>query len=203
VLTFRSGIDYVPNQTTQLTGLKDIFEWLLLLPPWVGILQHRRTENRGKSLLLLLGEYNRHPIWEKNSHFGLAHLLLLQKLVRVAELRRITIKAHVRSDGSAAEWLAGFLKTREPEWDVEILPHALSSLPVEALALTGEFIAAGSLGSCSLPPGLGFGMPHYTSVEASSSFDQGWLGEPFWVKYAEGTRMLIAEGICLDIENPR
>ena len=121
-------------------------------------------------------------------------------MVQKTGLEHIVLKAHVRSDGSAAKWLAGFLKSRKPGWNIEILPQALSGLPVEALALTGEFAAAGSLGSCSLPPGLGFGMPHYTSPIAACFFDNGWRDNPFWVKYASATKMLIQEGICLDVD---
>ena len=199
VLTFRTDVDYVPNEVVKVRGLAETFQWLLQLQPWGDLLRNREGRTRGGSLLLLLPECNCHPIWEKNRSYGLAHVRLLQTLVRATGLKRFVIKAHVRSDGSAAEWLARFLKEREPEWEIEILPLALHGLPVEALALTGEFAAACSLGSCSLPPGLGFGMPHYVSPAASALFDEGWQ-EPFWLRYVDAAHLLIEEGICRDLD---
>ncbi|HEU5126071.1 MAG TPA: hypothetical protein VFW05_18630 [Verrucomicrobiae bacterium] len=202
VLTFRSDIDFVPNEVMRVPALKQTFGWLLDLQPWSDILRGRRRKNTGDSLLLLLGEYNSHPIWEKNRNYGPAHLRLLQAVSQVTGLKRISIKAHVRSDGSAADWLAGFLKNQEKEWNIEVLPMVLSGLPVESLTLTGEFAAACSLGSCSLPPGLGFGMPHYVSLAASILFDHGWQ-DAFWVKFADAAQVLIEEGICRDVDkNP-
>ncbi|HEX5398542.1 MAG TPA: hypothetical protein VFY06_05775 [Verrucomicrobiae bacterium] len=200
VLTFCSGITYIPNEVVKIPGLADIFRWLLQLPAWAGLLRERRDQSKGESLLLLLGEYNTHPIWEKNRDYGSVHRQLLQKVSQLTGLKRIVIKAHVRSDGSAAEWLADYLKELEKGWNIEVLPLALSGLPVEALALTGEFGAACSLGSCSLPPALGFGMPHYVSPTVAAVFDKGWQGRSFWAKYEPGARMLIAEGICLDVD---
>lgn len=200
VLTFRSNIDYVPNETVAIPGLADTFRWLLQLPPWNDLLRGRQNQARNGSLLVLLSEYDLHPLWDENRNFGIAHLRLLQTVSQVTGLRHFVIKAHVRSDGSAAQWLAGFLKEREKGWEVEILPLALSGLPVEALALTGEFGAACSLASCSLPPGLGFGIPHYVSPAASALFDEGWRGEPFWEETATLAHILIGEGICCDID---
>jgi hypothetical protein len=200
VLTFRTDVDYVPNEVVKVQGLVDTFQWLLQLQPWGDLLRDREGRIRGGSLLLLLPEYNCHPIWEKNRSYGLAHLRLLQTMSQATGLKRFVIKAHVRSDGSAAEWLARFLKEQEKAWEIEILPAALHGLPVEALALTGEFAAACSLGSCSLPPGLGFGIPHYVSPAASALFDEGWQAERFWEKFADSARMLIEEGICRDID---
>ncbi len=200
VLTFRTGIDYVPNEVVKVPGLAETFQWLLQLPPWGDLLRDRESRAGGSSLLLLLPECDRHPIWEKNRNYGLAHLRLLQTMSQATDLKRVVIKAHVRSDGSAAEWLARFLREQEKAWEIEILPPALHGIPVEALALTGEFAAACSLGSCSLPPGLGFGIPHYVSPAAAALFDEGWQEAPFWVKYADGDRMLIEEGICRDID---
>jgi hypothetical protein len=199
VLTFRSDVDYVPNEVVKVQGLAETFQWLLELQPWGDLLRNREGRTKGGSLLLLLPECNCHPIWEKNRNYGLSHLRLLQKMSQSTGLKRIVIKAHVRSDGSAAEWLARFLGEQEKTWEIEILPAMLHSLPVEALVLTGEFAAAGSLGSCSLPPGLGFGIPHHVSSTASALFDEGWQ-EPFWLKYTDADRMLIEENICRDID---
>jgi hypothetical protein len=200
VLTFREGIDYVPNETVKVQGLADTFQWLLQLQPWNALLQERKMTAGGSSVLLLLSEYNCHPIWEQNRNYGTAHLQLLQRMSQATGLKRFVIKGHVRSDGSAAKWLASFLKEEEQSWEIEIMPSLLHGLPVEALALTGEFAVACSLGSCSLPPGLGFGMPHYASITASAVFDGGWpeyFGGP---KYADEVRMLIEEGICRDLD---
>lgn len=199
VLTFRSGIDYVPNEVVRVPGLEETFRWLLQLQPWSGLLGERESHDKAGSLLLLLNETNHHPIWEKNVNFGLAHLHLLQRVSQKTGLKRIVIKSHVRSDGSAAKWLADFLKEREREWNIEILPLALSGLPVEALSLTSEFAAACSLGSGSLPPGLGFGMPHYVSLKSSALFDDGWRVS-FWIKYVDIDHTLMREGVCYDID---
>jgi hypothetical protein len=75
----------------------------------------------------------------------------------------------------------------------------LSPKPKHLPYHTGEFAAACSLGSCSLPPGLGFGIPHYVSPAASALFDEGWL-EPFWSKYTDADRILIEENICRNID---
>ena len=199
VLLFRSDIDYIPNEVMQVPGLADVFQWLLQLPPWNGQLQERRKHGSGKSVLLLLSEYGWNPIWEKNRSYGLSHFKLLQAMSQATGLKRFVIKAHVRSDGSAAEWLIRFLKEREPGWEIEILPLMLSGLPVEMLALTDEFMAACSLGSCSFSPGLGFGIPHYVSPVAATLFDEGWE-HPFWAKFAGVARALIKEGICRDLD---
>jgi hypothetical protein len=199
VLTFRADVDFIPNETVRVGGLAEIFQWLLELSPWVEALRYRNARVNGRTVLLLLPETNNHPIWEKNRNFGLSHLRLLQSMSRMTGSKRFVIKAHVRSDGSAAGWLAGFLKRQEPSWEIEILPSVLHGLPVEALAMTGEFAAGCSLGSCSLPPGLGFGIPHYASRDASALFDDGWCS-PFWLKYSDAAQMLINEGICIDLE---
>jgi hypothetical protein len=78
----------------------------------------------------------------------------------------------------------------------------LSALPIEALALDLEIAAACSLGSCSLPGDIGIDVPHLTSPSIAATFDSGWVGEPFWAKYAKVTQMLIAEGICQDLDEP-
>lgn len=200
VLVFRADIDYVPNEVVRVPGLKETFQWMLQLQPWGDLLRERRITAESRSVLLLLSEYNWHPIWEKNRNYGLAHLRLLQTVSQATGLKRFVIKAHVRSDGSAAEWLASFLKGEEKSWEVEILPLTLSGLPVEALALTGEFAAACSLGSCSLPPGLGFGIPHYVSPTASAVFDGGWQEHYGGPKYATVAHTLIEEGICRDLD---
>jgi hypothetical protein len=199
VLTFRADVDYVPNEVVIVRGLAETFQWLLQLQPWGDLLRRREGKVRGGSVLLLLPECNYHPIWEKNRNYGLSHLRLLQTLSQATGLKRFVIKAHVRSDGSAAEWLARFLKEQKKAWEIEILPAALHGLPVEALVLTGEFAAACSLGSCSLPPGLGFGIPHYVSPAASAVFDEGWP-EPFWFKYTDTDQMLVEENICRDVD---
>lgn len=200
VLTFRTGINYVPNEVLKIEGLAEIFRWLMGVQPWDGLLESRRTNVMNASLLLLLPECNCHPIWDRNRNYGIAHLRMLQTISKSTNVKRIVIKAHVRSDGTAAAWLANFLKQEAPDWDIEVLPVALSGLPVEAIAMTGEFVAAASLGSCSLPPGLGFGIPHYVSLKASTLFDEGW-DHPSSLNYANGAQMLIQEGICFDIES--
>lgn len=200
VLTFRTGIDPVENEVVRIGSLADTFLWLLDVPPWKDLLQQRNKQPKGESLLLLLSEYNRHPIWTENRNYGVAHLKLLKAVSQSTGRQRFVIKSHVRSDGAAAQWLSSFLKQNQPDWEIEILPLALCGLPVEALSLTGEFAAACSLGSCSLPPGLGFGIPHYVSLSHAALFDEGWEGTPFWVNYVYVNRMLIAEGICCEIE---
>lgn len=200
VLIFRTGIDYVPNEVVKVPGLEETFQWMLQLQPWGDLLRERRITADGRSVLLLLSEYNWHPIWEKNRSYGLAHLRLLQTVTQATGLKRFVIKAHVRSDGSAAKWLASYLKEEEESWAIEILPSMLHGLPVEALALTGEFAVACSLGSYSLPPGLGFGIPHYVSPTASAVFDDGWQEHYGGPKYAKLTRLLIEEGICRDLD---
>lgn len=200
VLTFRNDVDYVPNKVVKVQGLAETFQWMLQLPPWSVLLQERKKTAGGESALLLLSEYNWHPIWEKNRNYGLSHLRLLQMVSRTTGLKRFVIKAHVRSDGSAAKWLASFLTEQGKKWEIEILPLALSGIPVEALALVGEFAVACSLGSCSLPPGLGFGIPHYVSPIASAAFDGGWQEYYGGPKYAKIAHLLIEEGICLDLD---
>ena len=200
VLTFRDGINFVPNETIKVSGLGEVFRWLLELEPWAASLRERHVGSRRESVLLLLPECNRHPIWKENSNFGKAHLCLLQAVFQGLRFKRVVIKAHVRSDGSAAEWLGEFLEGQEREWNIEILPKILHGIPVEALALTGEFAAGCSLASCSLPPGLEFEIPHYVSRAASTLFDEGW-SEPFWLKYLDAADMLINEGICHDIDS--
>lgn len=200
VATFRSGIDPVPNEVIKVDTLADTFQWLLKGSPWRELLRGREGRARAGSLLMLLSEYNTHPVWEKNRNYGSSHQHLLKAVLGLTGLKRLVIKAHVRSDGSAAKWLASYLSSNTSGCEIEILPLALSGLPVEALSLTGEFAAACSLGSCSLPPGLGFGMPHYVSPSAAAAFDEGWRDDPFWVKYVHVDRMLIEEGICIDVD---
>lgn len=197
VITFREGIDYVSNELVRVKTLEETFRWLLGEPPWVELL-HSRKAPPGGAMLLLLSEYNRHPIWEENRNYGPSHLHLVREVRRQTGATKVVIKAHVRSDGSAAQWMADYVRANE-EVAAEVLPTALHGIPVEALALTGEFIAACSLGSCSLPPGLGFGMPHFVSSEASSLFDKGWV-TPFWAEYSEVVRVLVKEGICKEVE---
>ena len=200
VLTFRDDIDYVPNEVIHVKGLAKTFKWLLSEQPWAGLLEGWQTAFGENSILVLLPECNLNPLWEYNLNFGNAYLKLIQAVVTKTGSQKILIKAHPRSDGTAACWLLKFLNAQEKDWQIKMMPIALSGIPVEALVLTGLFNAACSLGSCSLPPGLGFGFPHYVNESASALFDKGWL-QPFLVSYAKGAQMLIQEGICEEISN--
>jgi hypothetical protein len=83
---------------------------------------------------------------------------------------------------------------------VSILPDTLNRIPIEALALLGDYSAACSIGSVSLPKGLGFGIPHYFYKDAASLFDKGWI-EPFWVNYENSCELLAADGIGYLLDN--
>ena len=111
----------------------------------------------------------------------------------------VVIKAHVRSDGSAAEWLAGRLSREIPGLKVALLPGSLHQLPVEALASAASFSCACSLGSCSLPDDIGIKVPHYVSPAAAEEFDRAWV-QPFWANYEGISLRLVEEGICRNVD---
>jgi hypothetical protein len=176
--------------------LRETFEWLTGIRPWADALQEARSWLTDRPVMLLLSEYDRHPIWEENLHWEDAHLRLAQATLRHTGSSALVIKAHPRSDGLGAARLQDRIHREHPSINCRILPTSLSTLPVEALALALEFVAACSIGSCSLPSDIGIDVPHFTDVEISAYFDHGWHGTPFWASYADLSQMLVDEGIC-------
>lgn len=194
VVTYRSGVNHLSNKVVRVTTLESTLRWLLANDPWKKLLAGTKPQ-MGKSVIVLLPECNRSPIWEMNRHFGFAHRILLREVLAKVAVREIVLKAHVRSDTSAARWLCDYLAAEFPNHVISILPVLLSRIPIEALALADDYVAACSLGSVSLPKGLGFGMPHYVVEEAARMFDSGWT-QPFWHNYEASCRVLEDEGIC-------
>jgi hypothetical protein len=201
VYTFRSSTPQIPNQLVRLTQLRSTFEWLTEITPWKEGLEQAKQVISSNSVVLLISEYSRNPIWEENRHWANAHLLIARATLERTRSKSLVLKAHPRSDGSAASRLAQILREELPDVQIHLLPSDLSMLPIEALALSLEFSAACSIGSCSLPSDIGIDVPHYASPEAGKLFDEGWVGSPFWAKYHDVTKMLISEGVCLDVDS--
>lgn len=202
VYTFRKTHLDIASQWVRLKTLKDTFQWLTAISPWREELDQTRRLISPRSVVLLLSEYNRNPIWEANRNWKEAHLSVARATLVRTGTNTLVIKAHPRSDGTAAAYMHEFVSGALPETTCHLLPDALSTLPIEALALGLEFAAACSLGSCSLPGDIGIDIPHYTSPTMGEFFDKGWDGFPFWAKFAQASRMLIAEGICEDVDTP-
>jgi hypothetical protein len=199
VITFRTDKTVPHNRISRVTTLEETFRWFLGIPPWKEALDKALGSSSG-SLIVLLPECNRNPIWERNTNFGQAHANLIKALVFKFPASRIVLKQHIRSDGSAALWLCQYLACALPSVHVSILPDTLNRIPIEALALLGDYSAACSIGSVSLPKGLGFGIPHYFYKDAASLFDKGWI-EPFWVNYENSCELLAADGIGYLLDN--
>lgn len=201
VYTFRQSSFDITTQLVRLEKLKETFQWLTTIPPWRNELDKIRQIISPQSVILLLSEYGRNPIWQANRHWADALLSIARAALLKTGASSLVIKAHPRSDGTAAACLHEFFIRVLPDTSCHLLPDALSVLPIEALALGLRFSAACSLGSCSLPGDIGIDVPHYTSPRIGEFFDQGWNGVPFWVKFAEAARMLIDENICLDLDS--
>jgi hypothetical protein len=192
----------VATRLRKLDNLIETFAWLTSVPPWVGPLERARQTIPPHAVVLLISEYNRNPIWEENLRWLEAHLELARRTLQRTGSECLVIKGHPRSDGTASVYLQEACRQAMPSVAVHGVSHDLLPLPIEALALGLRFAAACSLGSCSLPGDIGIDVPHYTSPSMGELFDQGWRGTPFWAKYAQVTRMLIAEGICQDVDSP-
>ena len=201
VYTFRTAKPEISATLTHLSQLKPIFNWLSGISPWKEALDKARQTIPPGSVVLLLSEYNRERIWDENHHWGEAHLKLASSTLSHVDSQSLVIKAHPRSDGNAALKLYTFLEGQLPGVEIHLLPTELSTLPIEAISMGLDYKAACSLGSCSLPSDIGIDVAHYTSPRIAKFFDEGWIGVPFWAKYAEITRMLLAEGICQDVES--
>lgn len=202
VYTFRQSPLEIATPLVRLTKLKETFQWLVSVSPWVEELDKARQDIRPRSVILLLSEYDRPAIWNANRHWTDVHHSIAKATLLKTGADSLVIKAHPRSDGSAAAYLFDFFVRTMPEVTIHMLPETLSVLPIEALALGLRFSAACSIGSCSLPGDIGIDVPHYISPRISEFFDKGWNGVPFWAKYGEGSRMLIAAGICRDVDSP-
>ena len=202
VYTFRQTPLKIATRLVCLDKLKETFQALIAIPPWRGMLDEAGQTISLQSVVLLLSEYNRNPIWEENSHWAEAHLSISRATLHKTGNKSLVIKAHPRSDGTAAAYLHDYIRKALPGVTIHKLPETLSALPIEALALGLKFSAACSIGSCSLPGDIGIDVPHYASPTIGEYFDRGWVGIPFWAKYEDGSRMLIAEGICQNIDDP-
>jgi hypothetical protein len=201
VYTFRQSPVNIKTELVRLHELKDTFEWLTTASPWQEELEKSRQIISADSVVLLLSEYQRNPIWMENRNWAEAHLSIARATLKRVGSSSLVIKAHPRSDGTAAAYLHDLARETLPQVTCDLLPSSLSLLPIEALALAFEFSAACSLGSCSLPGDIGINVPHYTSSRISAFFDEGWNGVPFWAKYGQITQMLVSEGISQDIDN--
>jgi|694.fasta_scaffold39438_4 hypothetical protein len=202
VYTFRDTALPVATRLRKLDNLLETFEWLISVPPWVGPLERARQTIPPHAVVLLISEYDRNPIWEQNPLWMEVLLELARRTLQRTGSECLVIKGHPRSDGTASALMQDACRQAMPSVAVHGVSHDLSPLPIEALALGLRFSAACSLGSCSLPSDIGIDVPHYTSPSLGALFDQGWIGTPFWAKYAQDTRMLIAEGICQDVDGP-
>ena len=200
VITFRPVTDDIVGRlSSRITTLEETFRWLLGLSFWIEAVDEIQRKSTG-SLIVLLPECNRHPIWERNVMFGPAHATLIKSLLHQFPGANVVLKQHVRSDGTAARWLRQYLAEELPSVEVSILSPSLSRIPIEAIALFGSYSAAGSIGSVSLPLDLGLGITHYFSKRAASLFDTGWR-EPFWVNYENECGFLASDGIGLICDN--
>jgi len=199
VLTFRSNPPKILADLVVLPNLKAVLNWFCDLPEWATELKTWNSALPPCAVILLLPECNQQRIWEANRNFLSAHAELICRVTRYVGSTHVVIKAHPRSDASAAAWLLERLQESLPELTVEMLPGSLHRLPVEALAMSATMAAACSMGSCSLPSDIGIDVPHFVSPVASAIFDAGWV-QPFWHNYEKGALMLMDEGICRNID---
>ncbi len=200
VYTFRESTLEISTELVRLNSLKKTFQWLTSISPWREELEKARCKISQQSVILLLSEYSRNPIWENNRNWAEAHLAIARATLSTTGTTSLVIKSHPRSDGTAAAYLHYLAMHALPQVTCHLLPDSLSILPIEALALALEFSAACSLGSCSLPGDIGIDIPHYTSSRISTFFDEGWNGIPFWAKFGQIAQMLVSEGISRDID---
>ena len=199
VVTFRSRAPKVETASRVLPNLKAVLRGLCELPGWAAELRAWNATLPSAAVLLLLPECNQPRIWEANRNFLQAHAELIRRVTRHVGSSHVVIKAHPRSDTSAAAWLLEQLRESLPGITVELLPGSLHRLPVEALAIAATMAGACSMGSCSLPSDIGIDVPHFVSPGASALFDRGWQ-QPFWHRYEQGALMLVDEGICRNID---
>lgn len=199
VYTFRQSPLNIKTKLIHLHELKTTFQWLTSSPPWKDELAKACRHIAAESVVILLSEYQRNPIWEENRNWAEAHLNLARATLRQVGSTSLVIKAHPRSDGEAAAHLHQMATQAMPDVTCHLLDDMLYLLPIEALAMGLEISAACSLGSCSLPSDIGINVPHYTSSTIARHFDKGWVGEKFWLSYENTTKVLEAEGICIHL----
>ena len=202
ILTFRnsslrnlSGIaERVSTLSYTLQCIADSNVYADELTAWI-------TRTSGLSVMVLLLECERAPIFAENTAWLDCHCRLIEKAHIKCGHNHFTIKAHPRSDGSAAAVLAEAARKRFPHIRIEVLPPKLAPLPVELFAFKGSIVAACSLGSASLPEDIGLpATPHYTSPSLADIFDNSWVGSPFWLKFGLFLRTEIAANRFLDLD---
>lgn len=160
-----------------------------------------RDSFKQASIMLLLSEYERNPIFENNTAWLECYKQLVRRVCQKTGIRQFTIKAHPRSDRTAADFLAKAVRASMPEVEIEVLPARLSHLPVELFAFDASIIGACSMGSESLAPDIGLPhIPHYASSSLADLFDNGWVGPPFWLRFGPFLRAEIREGFYQDLD---
>lgn len=202
VLTYRSKPPVGGSTVvTRVSSLGDTLRQICRSDTFCAAYRHWRECFKEASVMLLLSEYERTPIFKHNTAWLECYKQLVHRVYQKTGIRHFTIKAHPRSDQTAADFLAKAVRASMPEIEIELLPARLSHLPVELFAFDTSILGACSMGSQSLAPDIGLPhIPHYTSSSLADLFDSGWVGSPFWLRFGPFLRAEIREGFYQDLD---
>ena len=198
VVVFRSRDYQIGSNLCYFPAAGETFASFCECAPWKEELLRVNREEARQSVLLLLSECGRHPIWEENTNWLMCHFRLVKLALERSGAQSVTIKSHPRSGAEGALKMKEFFK--EQGVVTSIISMELNSLPVESLAFGLDFNCACSIGSCSLPSDFGPSLDHFVSVNEARIFDGGWNGARFPVRYQEVCEELVAEGICINLD---
>ena len=202
VFTFRSKLPNGENPYIKhVPSLNDTLRKICRSDRFSAEYRHWREGFKEASMMVLISEYERTPIFRHNTAWSECYTQLVHRVHQKTGIRHFTIKAHPRSDRTAADFLAKAVRARMPEIGIEVLPAKLSYLPVELFAFDASILGACSMGSESLVPDIGLPhIPHYASPSLADLFDSGWVGSPFWLRFGPFLRAKIREGLYQDLD---